>query len=158
MKNPKAFCLDVTPSISNNLSDILYTLIVRDDSIGRGWPVAYMVTNDRSTGSIVEWLQHLRNSGLLVDPEQFTIDCCQSEVNAITRIFNPNRTKIQFCVFHATQAWNKHLASVSIPGNTPGENRNLRGEMMRCLQKIVYEEDKDQFLQMITAFELEYAD
>ncbi|EIE76800.1 hypothetical protein RO3G_01504 [Rhizopus delemar RA 99-880] len=115
MKNPKALCLDVAHGISSNLSDILYTLIIRDDSIGRGWPVAYMVTNDRSTGSIVEWLQHLRNSGLLVDPEQFTIDCYQSEVNAITRIFNPNRTKIQFCVFHVTQAWNKHLALVSVP-------------------------------------------
>ncbi|KAG1519856.1 hypothetical protein G6F52_008218 [Rhizopus delemar] len=115
MKNPKALCLDVAHGISSNLSDILYTLIIRDDSIGRGWPVAYMVTNDRSTGSIVEWLQHLRNSGLLVDPEQFTIDCYQFEVNAITRIFNPNRTKIQFCVFHVTQAWNKHLALVSVP-------------------------------------------
>ncbi|KAG1452047.1 hypothetical protein G6F57_016016 [Rhizopus arrhizus] len=115
MKNPKALCLDVAHGISSNLSDILYTLIIRDDSIGRGWPVAYMVTNDRSTGSIFEWLQHLRNSGLLVDPEQFTIDCCQSDVNAITRIFNPNRTKIQFCVFHVTQAWNKHLALVSVP-------------------------------------------
>ncbi|KAG1543115.1 hypothetical protein G6F47_011492 [Rhizopus delemar] len=158
MKNSKAFCLDATHGISSNLSDILYTLIIRDDSIGRGWPVAYMITNDRSTGPIVEWLQHLRNPGLLVDPKQFTIDCCQSEVNAITRIFNPNRTKIQFCVFHVTQAWNKHLASVSVPGNTPGENRSLRGEMMRYLQKIVYEEDKDQFLQMVTAFQLVYAD
>ncbi|KAG1017115.1 hypothetical protein G6F43_014440 [Rhizopus delemar] len=49
-------------------------------------------------------------------------------------------------------------SSTSVPGNTPGENRNLRGEMMRYLQKIVYEEDKDQFLQMVTAFQLEYAD
>ncbi|KAG1504538.1 hypothetical protein G6F52_012175 [Rhizopus delemar] len=158
MKNSKAFCLDATHSISSNLSAIVYTLIIRDDSIGRGWPVDYMITNDRSTGPIVEWLQHLRNSGLLVDPEQFTIDCCQSEVNAITRIFNPNRTKIQFCVFHVTQAWNKHLVLVSVPGNTPGENRSLRGEMMRYLQKIVYEEGKDQFLQMVTAFQLKYAD
>ncbi|KAG1499402.1 hypothetical protein G6F45_012748 [Rhizopus arrhizus] len=30
--------------------------------------------------------------------------------------------------------------------------------MMRYLQKIVYEEDKNQFLQMVTAFQLEYAD
>ncbi|KAG1056753.1 hypothetical protein G6F43_001373 [Rhizopus delemar] len=157
-KNPKAFCLDATHGISSNLSDILYTLIIRDDSIGRGWPVAYMITNDRSTDPIDEWLQHLRNSSLLVAPEQYTIDCCQSEVNAITSIFNSNRTKIQFCVFHVIQAWNKHLASVSVPGNTPSESRNLYGDMMRCLQKIVYEEDKDQFLQMVTSFQLEYAD
>ncbi|KAG1048415.1 hypothetical protein G6F43_009191 [Rhizopus delemar] len=133
MKNSKAFCLDATHGISSNLSDILYILIIRDNSIGRGWPVAYMIINDRSTDPIVEWLQHLRNSGLLVDPKQFTIDCRQPEVNAITSILNSNRTKIQFCVFHVTQAWNKHLASVSVP------------------------EDKDQFLQMVTVFQLEYA-
>ncbi|KAG1465875.1 hypothetical protein G6F46_000404 [Rhizopus delemar] len=109
-------------------------------SIGRGWPVAYMITNDRSTGPIVEWLQQLRNSGFLIGPEQFTIDCCPSEVNAITRIFNPTRTKIQFYVFHVTQAWNRHLASVSVPGNTPGENQIFV------------------FLQMITAFQLDYGD
>ncbi|KAG1562966.1 hypothetical protein G6F47_000554 [Rhizopus delemar] len=108
--------------------------------IGRGWPVAYMITNDRSTGPIVEWLQQLRNSGFLIGPEQFTIDCCPSEVNAITRIFNPTRTKIQFYVFHVTQAWNRHLASVSVPGNTPGENQIFV------------------FLQMITAFQLDYGD
>ncbi|KAG1057085.1 hypothetical protein G6F43_001058 [Rhizopus delemar] len=76
----------------------------------------------------------------LIGPEQFTIDCCPSEVNAITRIFNPTRTKIQFCVFHVTQAWNRHLASVSVPGNTPGENQIFV------------------FLQMVAAFQLDYGD
>lgn len=158
MKSSKTFCLDATHGISNGLSDILYTLIIRENSIGRGWPVAYMITNDHSTGPIVEWLQHLRDSRLLVDPEQFTIDCCQAEVNAITNTFDAETTRIQFCIFHVTQAWNKHLASVSVSGNTPAENRALRGEMTNFLQTIVYEEDLDQFHHKIVAFQEEYAD
>lgn len=158
MKNSSAFCLDATHSISSNMADILYTLIIRDNSIGRGWPVAYMITNDHGTGPIVEWLQHLRDARLLVDPEQFTIDCCQAEVNAITNTFDPAKTKIQYCIFHVTQAWNKHLASVSVPGFSPSQNRVLRGEMMSYLQSIVYEEDLDQFHQKVIGFQEEYAD
>ncbi|KAG2192873.1 hypothetical protein INT47_006045 [Mucor saturninus] len=137
MKNSSAFCLDASHSISSNMADILYTLIIRDNSIGRGWPDAYMITNDHGTGLMVEWLQHLRDSRLLVDPEQFTVDCCQAEVNAITNTFDPAKTRIQYCVFHVTQAWNKHLASVSVPGFLPAQNRVLRGEMMSYLQRIV---------------------
>jgi hypothetical protein len=152
MKSTKSFCLDGTHGISSSISDILYTLIIRDNNVGRELPVAYMITNDHSTGPIVEWLQHLRDERLLVDPEQFTIDCCQAEVNAIVNTFNTERTKIQFCVFHVTQAWNKHLSSVSVSGFSPVENRALRGKMMRCLQQIVYEEDLDEFHQKRVLF------
>ena len=158
MNNADAFCLDATHSITSSISDILYTLIIRDNRIGRGWPVAYMITNDHSTGPIVECLQHLRDACLLVDPKQFTIDCCQAEVNAITNTFDLSKTKIQFCIFHVTQAWNKHLASVSVSGFLPAENRALRGEMMSSLQKIVYEEDLDTFHQRIVSFQEEFAD
>ncbi|KAG2193588.1 hypothetical protein INT47_007391 [Mucor saturninus] len=158
MKNSSAFCLDATHSISSNMADILYTLIIRDNRIGRGWPVTYMITNDHGTEPIVEWLQHLRDARLLVDPEQFTIDSCQAEVNAITNTFDPAKTKIQYCVFHVTQAWNKHLASVSVPEFLPAQNRVLRGEMMSYLQRIVYEEDLDQFHQKIVGFQEEYAE
>lgn len=70
----------------------------------------------------VEWLQHMRNSAQSVDPGQFTIDCCQAEVNTITNTFDRERSNIQLCVFHAVQAWNKHLASVSVAGNTVLQN------------------------------------
>ncbi|OBZ80315.1 hypothetical protein A0J61_11636, partial [Choanephora cucurbitarum] len=79
MKSATSFCLDSTHGISSNIADVLYTSIIRDDTIGRGWPVAYMITNDHSVGPIVEWLQHLRNAQLLVNPKQFTVDCCQTE-------------------------------------------------------------------------------
>ncbi|KAI7869413.1 uncharacterized protein EV154DRAFT_571192 [Mucor mucedo] len=109
MKNSSAFCLDA-------------------------FHIIYMITNDHGTGPIVEWLQHLRDARLLVNPEQFTIDCCQAE------------------------AWNKHLASVSVPGFLPAQNRVLRIEMRSYLQRIVYEEDLDQSHQRIIGFQEEYAD
>ena len=158
MRSATSFCLDSTHGISSNIADVLYTLIIRDDTIGRGWPVAYMITNDHSVGPIVEWLQHLRNAQLLINPKQFTVDCCQTEVVAISNTFDPAVTKIQFCVFHVTQAWNKHLSSVSVPGFSPAENRAFRGEMMRVLQDIVYKEDLDTFHQKIALFQVEYAD
>jgi hypothetical protein len=67
----------------------------------------------------------------LVGPQQFTIDFCQAEVNAITNNFDSAVTKIQFCTFHVAQAWNKHLASVSVPGFTPAENRSLQKIVMK---------------------------
>lgn len=76
MKIASSFCLYTTHGISSSISDILYTLLIREDSIGRGWPVAYMIISYHGTGLIIEWLQHLRGLRLLIDPKQFTIDCC----------------------------------------------------------------------------------
>ncbi|OAD81090.1 hypothetical protein PHYBLDRAFT_62147 [Phycomyces blakesleeanus NRRL 1555(-)] len=113
MKTATSFRLDATHAISSNVNEILYTLLVRDEDIGRGWPVAFMVTNDRG-------LQFLKRSSLLVDPKQFIIDCCAAEVHAIQTTFPA--TSIQFCIFHVTQAWNRKLSdSVKIPGSLLSE-------------------------------------
>lgn len=153
MKNANSFCMDATHSISSSISDIFYTLLIREGKISRGWPVAYMITNYHGTGSIVEWFQHLRDPRLLVDPNQFIIDCCQTEVNDIMNIFDKSKSKIQFCIFHVTQAWNDHLRSVSVLGFSTAENRALRGEMMSSLQKIVYKEYLNLFHQKIANFQ-----
>ncbi|OAD71068.1 hypothetical protein PHYBLDRAFT_72501 [Phycomyces blakesleeanus NRRL 1555(-)] len=94
IKTATSFCLDATHAISSNVNEILYTLLVRDKDIGRGWPVAFMVTNDRGVSPIVQWLQFLKRSFLLFDPKQFTIDCCAAEVHAIQTTFSA--TSIQF--------------------------------------------------------------
>lgn len=83
--------------------------------------------------------------------------CCQTEMNAIVNTFDSS-TKIQFRVFHVTQAQNKSLASVSVPGYSGAQNRAFCGEMMGCLQKIVYEEDLDQFHHLIVTFQETYSD
>ena len=53
MKNAVSFCLDATHDVSQNASVIMYTLLVRDEEICRGWPVGYLLTNDHSTGPVV---------------------------------------------------------------------------------------------------------
>ncbi|OAD74578.1 hypothetical protein PHYBLDRAFT_67505 [Phycomyces blakesleeanus NRRL 1555(-)] len=144
MKNAASFCLDATHGISEKIDEILYTLLIHDEEIGRGWPVAYMITNDRGVSPIVQWLQFLKSSLFLVNPKQITIDCCSAKVHAIQTIFPI--TQIQFCIFHVTQAWNRKLSdSVKIPGSLPSEACLLRSEMMKSFQEIVYEEDLDQF-------------
>ncbi|OAD79042.1 hypothetical protein PHYBLDRAFT_62193 [Phycomyces blakesleeanus NRRL 1555(-)] len=102
MRNAVSFCYDTTHAISGKIDEILYTLLVCDKEIGRGWPVAFMVTNDWGVGPIVQWLQFLKSSLLLINPQQITIDCCSAEVHAIQPTF-PS-TQIQFCIFHVTQA------------------------------------------------------
>jgi hypothetical protein len=87
MKNALSFCLDTTHGISQNIDQVLYTLLIRDNAIGRGWPVGFMITNDKTVGPIVQWFQYLKDQNLLVNPKQFTIDCCQAEVNAIQATF-----------------------------------------------------------------------
>ncbi|OAD67261.1 hypothetical protein PHYBLDRAFT_151513 [Phycomyces blakesleeanus NRRL 1555(-)] len=42
IKTATSFCLDGTHAISSNVNEILYTLLVQDEDIGRGWPVAFM--------------------------------------------------------------------------------------------------------------------
>ncbi|KAI9487852.1 MAG: hypothetical protein EXX96DRAFT_615602 [Benjaminiella poitrasii] len=55
----------------------------RDDDLGRGFPCGYTITNDHS----VQWLQFLKESNLIVNPLQFTIDCSDAETNAINNVF-----------------------------------------------------------------------
>ncbi|KAL0088727.1 hypothetical protein J3Q64DRAFT_1808890 [Phycomyces blakesleeanus] len=114
MRNAVSFCLDATHAISGKIDEILYTLLVHDKEISRGWPVAFIVTNDQGVGPI--------SSLLLINPQQITIDCYYAEVHAIQTTF-PS-TQIQFCAL-------------------PSEARLLRGKMMRYLQDIVYEDDLD---------------
>ncbi|OAD73100.1 hypothetical protein PHYBLDRAFT_169355 [Phycomyces blakesleeanus NRRL 1555(-)] len=130
MKTATSFCLDATHVISSNVNEILYTLL---------------------------WLQFLKRSSLLVDPKQFTIDCCAAEVHAIQTTFPA--TSIQFCIFHITQAWNRKLSdSVKIPGSLPSEARILRGVIMKSLQEIIYEEDIDEFYHKIIQFKEDFDD
>ncbi|OAD79329.1 hypothetical protein PHYBLDRAFT_58378 [Phycomyces blakesleeanus NRRL 1555(-)] len=139
--DPSAFAY-VFMSPVHNVNEILYTLLVRDEDIGRGWPVAFMF---------------LKRSSLLVDPKQFTIDCCAAEVHAIQTTFPA--TSIQFCIFHVTYAWNRKLSdSVKIPGSLPSEAQILHGVMMKSLQEIIYEEDIDEFHHKIVQFKEDFDD
>jgi hypothetical protein len=151
------YCLDATYSITKRADDILYTLVIRDPHLGRGFPCGYMVTNDHSLGPIVQWLQFLKEESVIVNPLQFTIDCSDSETNAINNIF-PD-CSIQYCLFHVSQAWNRQLAlKVKAVSRVPAENRVLRSEVHTYLKMILYEADKDLFHARIEEFIHRYED
>lgn len=151
----KAYCLDATYCITKRSDEILYTIVIRDNRLGRGFPCGYMITNDHSLGPLVQWLQFLKNENLIVDPEQFTIDCSDAEANAINNVF-PG-CSIQYCLFHVSQAWNRQISlKIKKAGGTPAENRILRSEVLTALKIIMYEEDKDSFHERINSFIAEY--
>lgn len=102
IKECHTFCLDATYGISRRVNDILYSIVVRDELIDRGHPVAYMITNDHTLGPVTQWLRHLKDNGLMVDPKQITIDCSDAETTAIKNVF-PG-CEIQYCLFHVSQA------------------------------------------------------
>jgi hypothetical protein len=47
----------------------MYTIVIRDDDIERGFTAAFMFTNDQTIGAITQWLLFLKNSSLVVDPQ-----------------------------------------------------------------------------------------
>ncbi|OAD68362.1 hypothetical protein PHYBLDRAFT_150542 [Phycomyces blakesleeanus NRRL 1555(-)] len=150
IKAAATFCMNATYSITQRSDDILYTIVIRNEELDRGFPCAYMLTNDHSLGPIVQWLKHLKDNQLVVNPWQFTIDCSDAETNALMAIF-PG-CQIQYCLFHVSQAWYRRLNLKVKTGNTAAQNRLVRGEMMAFLKHIIYEEHIVVFLDKIANF------
>ncbi|KAG2228684.1 hypothetical protein INT48_005377 [Thamnidium elegans] len=145
------YCLDATYFITKRTDEILYTIVIRDNHPGRSFPCGYMITNDHSLGPIVQWLQFLKNKGVIVDPLLFTIDCSDSEMNAINNFFSG--CSIQYCLFHVSQAWNRQLVlKVKAVSGIPADNRILRSEVYTYLKMTLYEVDKDVFHARIAEF------
>lgn len=138
IKMSSTFCLDATYSITQRSDEILYTIVIRDGATDRGVPCGYMITNDHSLGPIVQWLQHLKDNNLIVDPKQFTIDRSTAETNAIDTIF-PG-CQIQYCPFHVSQAWYRQLNTKVKYGGSAADDRMVRGEVMASLKAALYEE------------------
>ncbi|OAD79353.1 hypothetical protein PHYBLDRAFT_162427 [Phycomyces blakesleeanus NRRL 1555(-)] len=82
MRISQSFCLNATHSISSRSDKVLYTLVTCYLQTGKGFPVAYIVTNNQTAISIKLWLDHLCIKSSFV-PMNITIDCSIIEVNAI---------------------------------------------------------------------------
>ncbi|KAI8876173.1 hypothetical protein K501DRAFT_298979 [Backusella circina FSU 941] len=114
--NPQDICFHV--------SVIMYTIVIHDDDIERDFPVTFMFSNDQTIGVITQWLSFL-----------ITIDS-HTELNAISTTFPA--CKIQYCLFHVSQAWGQ-------------------GGMMIHLKVLLYEEDPDNFNELIDNFKTRFA-
>ncbi|OBZ80173.1 hypothetical protein A0J61_11778, partial [Choanephora cucurbitarum] len=102
----KSFCLHATHGISPRSTEVLYSLVARDSHTKKGYPVAYMVINDRTVGPVNQWLTFLKQQGSFI-PEAITIDCCVAELNAIRSALNG--TYVHYCGFHVLKTWRKAM-------------------------------------------------
>ncbi|SAL97139.1 hypothetical protein, partial, partial [Absidia glauca] len=83
MGRAESFSLDATHNVEHHIRTILYSWVVKHPITGRGYPVAYMITNSRGIGPLVQWLSFLRdNSGMA--PRLMSVDCDDAERTAIT--------------------------------------------------------------------------
>ncbi|SAL98735.1 hypothetical protein, partial, partial [Absidia glauca] len=62
MGRAESFSLDATHNVEHHIRTILYSLVVKHPITGRGYPVAYMITNSRGIGPLVQWLSFLRDN------------------------------------------------------------------------------------------------
>ncbi|KAI8972666.1 hypothetical protein BDB01DRAFT_884033 [Pilobolus umbonatus] len=92
---------------------------------------------------IDRYSQSLKDKGLIIEPTQFTIDCSDSETNAIRNGF-PG-CFIQYCLFQVIQAWNRKIAVKVRSGERPADNWILRSGVHGYLKIILSLEDKDRF-------------
>lgn len=146
--NHDIFCMDSTHKTVKGIKKVrleegrmtfksayLFTLLVKDCTIKKGIPVAFMISSSESrcAGSICDslgcndqylistssihryliqhWLHWLKNEcGLKT--AAFMVDCALTESEAISSVFPHSR--IFYCDFHVAQLWERHLKLKSL--------------------------------------------
>jgi hypothetical protein len=154
MEQHQSFCLDATHGISSQSMEVLYTLLVKDLLTGKGYPVAYMVTNDRSVGPVNHWLVYLRDNCNFA-PTTITIDCSLAEVNATKAAFR-NQVVIHYCAFHVWRAWKDSLgAKLSLSTSISNtESTEYKQDLLNDLHLILVETRKNALFRKIEGFKL----
>ncbi|KAG2196263.1 hypothetical protein INT46_007347 [Mucor plumbeus] len=140
MEQHQSFCLDATH--------------VKDLLTEKGYPVAYMVTNDQSVGPVNQWLVYLRDNCNFA-PTAITIDCSLAEVNAIKAAFR-NQVVIYYCAFHVWRAWKDNLgAKLSLPTSISNtEATEYKQDLLNDLHLILVETRKNALFRKIEGFKL----
>ncbi|KAG2213242.1 hypothetical protein INT45_011467 [Circinella minor] len=109
---------DATHDVSQYSDGVMYTMVIRHPIVGRGIPVAYLITNNLSSTPLVGWFYSLASLGLT--PQRITIDHDFAEDNALTTVW-PGCTT-QHYVWHVQRAWMINIKSkvVASVGRTTG--------------------------------------
>ncbi|OAD74877.1 hypothetical protein PHYBLDRAFT_167217 [Phycomyces blakesleeanus NRRL 1555(-)] len=146
-----SFCLDATHGISARSGEVMYSLVTQHNVTGKGFPVAYMVTNDQTVRPISQWLMHLCERSYF-RPLNITIDCSIPKVNAITSAFP--HVAIHYCEFHILRAWQTNLNNkVRLDASfTSAQLAAYKQELKNKLKYILMESNKEVFLTRILDF------
>ncbi|SAL96321.1 hypothetical protein [Absidia glauca] len=151
----KSFCLDATHNICHSIQTVLYSLVIRHPISGRGYPVSYMITNNRGVAPLVQWLQFLRDT-CEINPDLISVDCDAAEHTSIKNVFRSS--KIRLCAFHVTQAWSRNINSkVYLSDVSSAEQAVYKGEMMNALCHIISIECIDELYNALETFLNDYA-
>ena len=147
----KSFCLDATHGISPRSTEVLYSLVARDSHTQKGYPVAYMVTNDQTVGPVNQWLTFLKQQGSF-NPEAITIDCCVAELNAIRSALND--TYVHYCGFHVLKAWRKAMdQKVTLTGaHTQEEVGRYKKQLEQLLAQLLLTSEVAAFDELLAQF------
>ena len=143
----KFISLDATHDVSQYSDGVMYTIVIRHPIVGRGIPVAYLITNDLSSTPLVGWFYSLASLGLT--PQRITIDRDFAEDNALTMVW-PGCT-IQHCVWHVQRAWMINIKSkvIASVGRTTGQAKKYIRER---LHDIMYENNMPTFYRIFHSF------
>ena len=80
----------------------LTTIMIKDDSTGSGAPILFMLSNSETRWPLAEALSWLKGFVQLSECPTIMIDCCPTEVAAISSAFRD--PEIRFCHWHMFRA------------------------------------------------------
>lgn len=150
----KHLSVDATHHIGSNNNGILYTIVIRHKTGDRGVPVAYMFTDDQSSGPIIQWLTSLARIGL--EPEKITIDRSLGEARAIKEVWDDD-VAIQYCTWHVVRAWSTNLRT-KVVGDSAQDKQRIISELFIAVREMMWVKDDDAFFAKWQAFEKNWKD
>ncbi|KAG0366099.1 hypothetical protein BGZ54_005816 [Gamsiella multidivaricata] len=111
----------------------------------RGIPVAFLLTEDKTSASLQLWLMELKS--LVGGFRYITTDDAGVERYAIEGAFGDS-VKIHLCPWHVARAWSKSIRPL-VKGPSPKESDVIRKQARNTLHSIMYESDQARAHEMI---------
>ena len=100
-------CMDATHG--TNAYDFQLISIVVVDEYGEGLPVGWMISNREDTTALCAFLNAIKTTCGIIEPEWFMSDDAEQYFNAWKGVFGGNRTRKVLCVWHIDRSWRKAL-------------------------------------------------
>ncbi|KAG0371733.1 hypothetical protein BGX24_001263, partial [Mortierella sp. AD032] len=143
-----AIGLDSTYNVCKDNAD-LYTVIVQDQHTLRGIPVAFLLTEDKTTEPLQDWLIALEaHAGISF--RYITTDDSKVEYKAIKYGFG-DRVRIHLCLWHVAREWSTQIIKL-VKDKKSHQQHRLQADAREFLHKIMTEHDMKTANEMIVVF------
>ncbi|KAK4694806.1 hypothetical protein P7C70_g8674, partial [Phenoliferia sp. Uapishka_3] len=132
----------------------LYTLVVKYPLVGKGIPVAFLITVAETRYPIIDWFWWLKRDVFQDQrfyPRAFMIDCSDTEAAAISTVF-PNSSTF-WCYFHMLKAVRqnavKKLSVIAFPDESKADliarNKQLRALAFSDVVRLIEQPTEEAF-------------